>query len=184
MDDSKIIELFFARNQEAIQQTDKIYGRRLFLLADRIVQNEQDAEESVSDTYMKAWDTIPPQRPVHFFAYIAKICRNLALKRVDWKNAQKRSAEIVALTQEMEGCIPDASQDARIEARELGRLLDAFLRTLTPENQMVFLRRYWYADSVSDLSAMTGGSPNRVSLRLFRVREKLKKRLIKEGFLV
>ena len=184
MDDSKIIELFFARNQEAIQQTDKIYGRRLFLLADRIVQNEQDAEESVRDTYMKEWDTIPPQRPVHFFAYIDKICRNLALKRVDWKNAQKRSAEIVALTQEMEGCIPDASQDARIEARELGRLLDAFLRTLTPENQMVFLRRYWYADSVSDLSAMTGGSPNRVSLRLFRVREKLKKRLIKEGFLV
>ena len=67
------------------------------------MRNEQDAEESVSDTYMKAWDTIPPQRPVHFFAYIAKICRNLALKRVDWKNAQKRSAEIVALTQEMEG---------------------------------------------------------------------------------
>lgn len=184
MDDSKIIELFFARNQEAIQQTDKVYGRRLFLLADRIVRNEQDAEESVSDTYMKAWDTIPPQRPVHFFAYIAKICRNLALKRVDWKNAQKRSAEIVALTQEMEGCIPDASQDARIEARELGRILDAFLRTLTPENQMVFLRRYWYADTVAQIAARYGIGQSAVQMRLSRTKGKLTAYLAKEGIQV
>ena len=143
MDDSKIIELFFARNEDAIKHTDDTYGRRLFHLADNIVHNDQDAEESVNDTYMKAWDTIPPQRPEHFFAYIAKICRNFALKRIDWQKAKKRNAEVVSLTQEMETCIPDTSRDAEVEAWELGRILDAFLRTLSDENQMVFLRRYW-----------------------------------------
>ena len=87
MDDSKIIELFFARNEDAIKHTDNTYGRRLFHLADNIVRNDQDAEESVSDTYMKAWDTIPPKKPVHLFAYLAKICRNFALTKLDWKAA-------------------------------------------------------------------------------------------------
>ena len=143
MDDSKIIELFFARNEDAIKHTDNTYGRRLFVLADNIVRNDQDAEESVSDTYMKAWDTIPPKKPMHLFAYLAKICRNFALKKLDWKAAAKRNAEVVSLTQEMETCIPDTSRDAEVEARELGRILDTFLRTLPEENQMVFLRRYW-----------------------------------------
>ena len=86
MDDNKIIALFFARNQDAIRHTDAVYGRRLFCLAERIVQNDQDAEESVSDTYLQAWNTIPPQRPTHFYAYIAKICRNFSLKKLDWKH--------------------------------------------------------------------------------------------------
>ena len=89
MDDSTIIDLFFARDEDAIKHTDETYGRRLYHLAENIVKNGQDAEESVSDTYLKAWDTIPPQRPQHFFAYIAKICRNFALKRLDWKKAAK-----------------------------------------------------------------------------------------------
>ncbi len=139
MEDSKIIDLFFARNEDAIKHTNDTYGWRLYHLADNILQNGQDAEESVSDTYMKAWNTIPPQRPLHFFAYIARICRNFALKRLDWKNAQKRKAEVVALTQEMENCIPDPVRDREVEAMELGRILDAFLRTLTPDNQMVFI---------------------------------------------
>ena len=94
MDDNNIIDLFFARDQDAIRHTDDTYGRRLFHLADRILENDQDSEESVSDTYLKAWNTIPPQHPTYFFAYLAKICRNFALKRLDWKNAQKRKAEI------------------------------------------------------------------------------------------
>src|SRR5699024_11002399 len=102
MDDSKIIELFFLRNEDAIPHTHDIYGRRLFILADNIVKDDQDAEESVNDTYMKAWDTIPPQKPTHFFAYLAKICRNFALDKLDWKHAAKRNAEVVSLTQEME----------------------------------------------------------------------------------
>ena len=184
MDDSKIIELFFARNEDAIKHTDDTYGRRLFHLADNIVHNDQDAEESVNDTYMKAWDTIPPQRPEHFFAYIAKICRNFALKRIDWQKAKKRNAEVVALTQEMENCIPDTYRDMEADERELGRILDAFLRTLTPENQMVFLRRYWYVDTIAEIAVRYGISESAVQMRLNRTRSRLAMYLAKEGIKV
>ena len=184
MDDSKIMELFFARNEDAIKHTDDAYGRRLFHLADNIVHNDQDAEESVNDTYMKAWDTIPPQRPEHFFAYIAKICRNFALKRIDWQKAKKRNAEVVTLTQEMENCIPDTYRDMEADERELGRILDAFLRTLTPENQMVFLRRYWYVDTIAEIAVRYGISESAVQMRLNRTRSKLAMYLAKEGIKV
>lgn len=184
MDDSKIIDLYFARKEDAIKHTDETYGRRLYHLAENIVKNGQDAEESVSDTYMKAWDTIPPQRPQHFFAYLAKICRNFALKRLDWKNAGKRKAEIVSLTEEMEMCIPDQSRDREMEAKELGMILDRFLRTLTPENQMVFLRRYWYADTIAEIAARYGISESAVLMRLNRARAKLCTYFEKEGMKV
>ena len=184
MDDSKIIELFFARNEDAIKHTDDTYGRRLFHLADNIVHNDQDAEESVNDTYMKAWDTIPPRRPEHFFAYIAKICRNFALKRIDWQKAKKRNAEVVTLTQEMENCIPDTYRDMEADERELGRILDAFLRTLTPENQMVFLRRYWYVDTIAEIAVRYGISESALQMRLNRTRSKLAMYLAKEGIKV
>lgn len=180
MDDSTIIDLFFARDEDAIKHTDETYGRRLYHLAENIVKNGQDAEESVSDTYLKAWDTIPPQRPQHFFAYIAKICRNFALKRLDWKNAAKRNAEVVSLTEEMEMCIPDKARDREMETRELGMVLDRFLRTLTPENQMVFLRRYWYVDTIAEIAARYGISESAVLMRLNRTRAKLQAFLEKE----
>ena len=181
MEDSKILELYFARNEDAIRHTDDTYGRRLYHLADSIVKNGQDAEESVSDTYMRVWDTIPPQKPQHFFAYLAKICRNFALKKLDWKKAVKRNAEVVSLTEEMEMCIPDQSRDRELEARELGMLLDRFLRTLTPENQMVFLRRYWYVDTIAEIAARYGISESAVQMRLNRTRAKLCTYLEKEG---
>lgn len=184
MEDTKIIELYFARNEEAITQTDASYGRRLHCLADNIVKNPQDAEESVSDTYWKAWDTIPPQKPVHLFAYLAKICRHFALGRLDRKNAARRKAEIVSLTQEMEVCIPDVRRDAELEGKELGRLLSAFLRTLSPENRMVFLRRYWYVDTVAEIAERYGISENAVMTRLSRTRAKLRTYLQKEGIAV
>ena len=181
MEDSKILELFFARNEDAIKYTDETYGRRLYHLADKIVQNGQDAEESVSDTYLKAWDTIPPHKPQYFFAYIARICRNFALDKLDWKKAAKRNAEVISLTQEMESCIPDRVHDREMEAKELGQILDAFLRTLTEENQLVFLRRYWFADSVAEIAARYHISENAVSMRLNRTRGKLRTYLAKEG---
>ena len=184
MEDSKIIELFFARSEDAIRHTADTYGRRLFTLAERIVKNDQDAEESVSDTYLRAWDTIPPQKPRHFFAYLARICRNFALDRLDWKAAAKRSAEVVSLTQEMEACIPDGSRNRELESRELGRILDAFLRTLTPENRMVFLRRYWYVDTIPEIAVRYGISESAVQMRLVRTRTKLADYLEKEGISV
>ena len=184
MEDKQIIDLFFARNEDAIQHTADAYGNRLFVLADNIVRNDQDAEESVSDTYLKAWDTIPPQKPNHFFAYLAKICRHFALGRLDWKNAAKRKAEVVSLTQEMELCIPDNRRDAELEGKELGRILSTFLRTLTLENRMVFVRRYWYVDTVADIATRYGISENAVMTRLSRTRDKLRVYLKKEGIRV
>ncbi len=184
MEDSKILDLFFARNEDAIRHTHDAYGRRLFILADSIVRNDQDAEENVSDTYLRAWDTIPPRRPAHFFAYLAKICRHFALDRLDWKNAAKRKAEVVSLTQEMESCIPDRSRDRELETKELGRILDDFLRTLPEENQMVFLRRYWYADTIGEIAARYGISESAVNMRLNRMRGKLRAYLAKEGICV
>ena len=181
MEDSKIIELFFARNEDAIKHTDDTYGRRLYHLADNIVHNGQDAEESVSDTYMKAWETIPPHRPKYFFAYIAKICRHFALDKLDWNNAAKRNAEVVSLTQEMELCIPDTERDRELAGKELGMILDAFLRTLTPENRVVFMRRYWYVDTIAEIAARYGISESAVQMRLNRTRAKLCTYLEKEG---
>lgn len=184
MEDSRIIDLYFARNEDAIRHTDETYGRRLHCLADRIVKNGQDAEESVSDTYMKAWDTIPPHRPKYFFAYLAKICKNFALDRLDWKAAAKRKAEVVSLTQEMECCIPDSARSHDVDRKELGMILDAFLRTLTPENRMVFMRRYWYMDTVPEIAVRYGISESAVQMRLSRTRGRLQTYLAKEGIRV
>ena len=173
MNDQQIIEMFFARNEEAIAHTANIYGNRLFLLAGKILKSDQDAEESVNDTYWKAWESIPPQKPNHFFAYLAKICRNFALDKLDWRNAAKRKAEIVSLTEEMERCIPDSRRDISPDRKDLGMLLDAFLRSLTKENRMIFLRRYWYADSIAEIAARYGISESAVQMRLNRTKAKL-----------
>ena len=184
MNDNKIMTLLWQRSESAIQALADRFGRRLYCTAVNILGSVRDAEESVSDTYMKAWDTIPPKKPMHLFAYLAKICRNFALKKLDWKAAAKRNAEVVSLTQEMEICIPDETRDRELESRELGRILDAFLRTLSDENQMVFLRRYWYVDTIAEIAVRYGISESAVQMRLIRTRSKLAEYLAKEGIKV
>ena len=184
MEDNRIVQLYLLRDETAIDHTAEKYGSRLRSLAYAIVNDLQTAEECENDTYMEAWNTIPPQKPRYFFAYLAKICRNFALKKLDWHHAAKRSAEVVSLTEEMEMCIPDQSRDRELEARELGMLLDRFLRTLTPENQMIFLRRYWYVDTIVEIAARYGISESAVQMRLNRTRAKLCTYLEKEGIKV
>lgn len=184
VEDSEIIERYWARDEQAIQETDRVYGRKLYALADRILQNQEDAEESVSDTYMKAWETIPPQRPNYFFPYLAKLCRNFALGRLDWRNAAKRNAEVVTLTREMELCIPDPSYDKRLEGEEIGEALNRFLEGLSRESRMIFMRRYWYTDSISQIAARYGISESKVKTRLHRTRAQLYAFLKKEGIYV
>lgn len=181
MEDNQILALYLARDEQAIRQTDAAYGRKLHSLADRILNCREDAEESVSDTYLKAWNTIPPQRPQYFFAYLAKICKNFALGKLDWRNAAKRKAEVVSLTQELEVCVPDTRRNAQAEGRELGQLLNDFLRSLSPENRMVFLRRYWYVDTVAEIAQRYEISESAVMTRLSRTRTKLKNYLAQEG---
>lgn len=181
MTDAQIIALFWARNEDAIRQTDAAYGRKLYILADKILHNREDAEESVSDTYLQAWNTIPPQRPVRFFAYLAKICRNAALGRLEWNTAAKRNGEVVALTQEMEQCIPDISQNRTLEQTEFAGLLNRFLDSIPRESRMIFLRRYWYADSVEEIARRYQISQSKVKTQLHRTRNKLRDYLAKEG---
>ena len=184
MEDAKIVELFWARNEDAIKETDAVYGRRLNALARNILQSREDAEESVNDTYMETWKAIPPQRPRYFFAFLASICRHLSLTRLDWNMAAKRKAEVVSLTEEMEQCIPDASHERMLRGKELGRILDAFLESLPRESRIIFLRRYWYVDSISVIADRFGMKENTVKSILFRTREKLRKFLGEEGIAV
>ena len=184
MTDAQIIELYWKRNEDAIKETDHAYGSKLHYLAQRIVQDFEDAQECVSDTYLKTWETIPPKRPEYFFAYIAKICRNFALGVLDWKSAAKRKGEVVALTQEMEACIPDPQHERKLEAEELGEILNRFLGSLSSENRVIFLRRYWYLDSVAEIARRYGFSESKVKTQLHRTRSKLHAFLAKEGITV
>ena len=184
VEDKKIIDLYWARKEDAIAETEAAYGHALYTLADRILHDPQDAGESVNDTYFKAWETIPPQRPNYFFAYLAKICRHFALGRLDWKTAAKRKAEVIALTWEMEQCIPDESRERELERKELGHLLNQFLAQLSEENRRIFLRRYWYADTIAQIAERYGISESKVKTQLHRTRKKLRTYLAKEGIAV
>ena len=184
MEDAKIIDLYFARNEDAICQTEAAYGRKLFSLADRILHDAQDSEESVSDTYMKTWETIPPKRPAYFYAYLAKLCRHFALGKLDWKNAAKRKAEVVSLTDEMALCIPDQRREAGVSAKEIGRAMNEFLGNLNQESRVIFLRRYWFCDTIAEIAERYDISESKVKMRLHRTRTQLADYLKKEGITV
>ena len=184
MEDARIVELFWARDEDAIKETDAVYGRRLNALARNILQSREDAEESVNDTYMEIWKAIPPQRPRYFFAFLASICRHLSLTRLDWNMAAKRKAEVVSLTEEMEQCIPDASHEWMLRGKELGRILDAFLESLPRESRIIFLRRYWYVDTIAEMARQYGMTESKVKMQLSRTKEKLRIYLEKEGIRV
>ena len=184
MTDSQIIALFWERNEDAIQETDAVYGRKLYAISDKILRSTQDAEESVSDTYMRAWETIPPQKPNYFFAYLAKICRNFSLSKLQWNAAAKRNAEVVRLTQEMEQCIPDRSHERKLEGEEIGGVLNRFLDSISVESRLVFMRRYWYTDSIAEIAERYHISQSKVKTQLHRTRNKLQLFLESEGIYV
>ena len=181
MKDDEIIALYFRRDEDAIRQTELAYGGKLYNLSYRLLWNREDAEESVSDTYMKAWENIPPTKPTFFYAYLAKICRFLAMGKLDWNNAAKRKAEVVALSDEMENCIPDLSREMQIQSQELGALLNEFLGTLSPENRQIFMRSYWYAESIAEIAQRFHLGESNVKTKLMRTRNALRTFLEKEG---
>ncbi len=184
MKDTEIIDLFWARSEDAIAETDKAYGRRLHALSNRILNNREDAEESVNDTYMSVWDCIPPQRPKFFYAFLASICRHLSFHKVDWRLAAKRNAEVVSLTQEMEMCIPDSTHNRILEQRELGRIINAFLESLPKDTRLIFLRRYWHLDTIAEIAVRYGMTESKVKMQLSRTRAKLCTYLEREGIYV
>lgn len=184
MDDAKIIELFNQRDERAILETQTVHGERLMRLAERILGRSGEAEECVSDTCLKAWETIPPVRPVSLAAYLLRICRNFAFGRLDWQQAEKRRAEVVSLTEEMEMCIPDRRAEEEMEGREIGRLISVFLRGLPEEARLIFVRRYWFADSIREISLRYGMGESKVKTSLHRTRTKLRDFLEREGIVL
>ena len=180
LNDEQILDLYWARDDAALRETGEKYGAQLMRLADRMLRTKEDAEECVNDTYLGAWNSIPPTRPVHFFAYLAKICRCLVCNKLDWMNAEKRRAELLPLTDELAQCIPDPVADRACDAQELGKALNAFLHTLSQEARVIFLRRYWYSESVKEIADRYGIGESKVKTTLFRVRQKLRTYLEKE----
>ncbi len=182
MEDAKILELYNARDEEAIEQTRLRYGRSLRAIAFRIAGSEEDAQECESDTYLKTWNSIPPQQPAHFFGYIAKICRNTALNLLEKQSAAKRSAQLVEFTDEMQACIPDEAAERAFEPEELGELLSGFLRQQSRDNRLIFTRRYLLAESVAEVAQALGVSESKVKSSLMRTRDKLREYLKNEGY--
>jgi len=183
LDDIKIIDLYWERSESAIDETSLKYGNYCTKIAINILQNREDSEECVSDTYLKAWDAIPPQRPAKLSAFLGRITRNLSFNRFTARNTQKRGGtNIELLLSELEECIPsDSSVEADYEAGQTARIIDAFLASAKPDNRIIFVRRYWYADSITEIASRFDMSESKVKSILFRTRNKLKDYLEKEG---
>ena len=185
MEDSKIIELFFARSELAITALSEKYGKLCKQIAGNILGNEQDAEECVNDAYLGTWNTIPPQKPIPLRTYLCKIVRNIAITRYHANTAQKRNSHYDIALSELEYClVSPESADSCLQAKELTHLLNRFLQQLDVQSRVMFVRRYWYSDSVTELAIMFHMRPNTVSVQLSRIRSKLRKFLIKEGYLL
>ncbi len=182
MDDHQIVALFWARNEQAIAETARKYGTACQGIARNILQNEQDAEECVNDAYLAAWNTIPPESPDPLRAYLFRIVRNLSTTRYRANTAAKRNSHYDIALEELGDCLAaPATVEEEMAAEELARHLDRFLDTLDRTGRLLFVRRYWYSDSVTALAETFRMSPNRVSVRLFRLREKLRRYLQNEG---
>lgn len=185
MEDQQIIELFWGRSEQAITQLAEKYGKLCRNLSENILKSPMDAEECVNDTYFAVWNTIPPQKPDSLPGYLCRIVRNISVKRYHANTAQKRKSFYDVALGELEECIP-ASQNVENEsdARELVRAINHVLRRLTKENCIIFVRRYWFADSIPELAKMFRTSEHNISVRLSRTRKALKKYLEKEGIYV
>lgn len=182
MEDRQIISLLWARAENAIGALAQQFGHRLQRLAENILHNPWDAQEVVNDTYLALWNTIPPQRPEPLTPFVLRLCKNIAVSRLRGNFAVKRSGYEIALD-ELSETIGTASLEETIAARELGQAIDRFLDTLSTENRVIFLRRHWYGDGVSEIAKRMGMSENTVSVRLGRTRTKLRAYLVKEGML-
>ena len=177
MSDEKIIDLFWKRDETAIKETDKKYGRYCSTVSMSILHNELDAEECVNDAWRRAWETIPPQNPTELSSYLGMLTRSLALDRLKQRNAQKRGGGQVPLVlDELQECIGEA--DAQDEQSEVIRqALDSFLATLPERTRMIFMRRYWYTDAVATIARDYGMRESYVSTILSRARKKLQQYL-------
>jgi RNA polymerase sigma-70 factor (ECF subfamily) len=177
MTDRQIIELFLQRDECGIAELERQYGARLTRIAEGFLSRE-DSEECVNDTWLAAWNHIPPDEPRDLFAYLAVILRNMALNRLMAEQAEKRSAEVVELSEELAACIPDPKADTEGEALfSLSDVLNHFLQTESPEKRKMFVLRFWYGKSFREIAERFGCSEAKVQKALNRMKHRLKKAL-------
>lgn len=181
MDDNQIISLFFQRDEDAIKVVDEKYGSKLNALAANILQSREDGLECVNDTYMKAWNSIPPARPEYLFAFLAATARNIAIDLIRKNNAGKRQGKVTELTKELEECIGDGGLQSNLDKEDIGALLSDFLEFIDENKRIIFLRRYWYSDSIKDISKRMQMSESAIKVTLHRTRKELRKYLESEG---
>ena len=184
LEDKEILELYWARSEQAILETGRKYGAAVKRVAWNILADAQESEECVNDTWLAAWNCIPPRRPDPLLTYLCKIARNLALNRRRSNFARKRNSSFDLALEELEDVLSGSCGPERdYEARELAEAVNGFLSALSREDRLAFLRRYWYGDPVKRIAAGLGLGEHQVSVRLSRIRKKLKNYLEKEGLL-
>lgn len=184
MDDDGIIQLYWDRNEQAISITSEKYGHYCKAIARNILDSDEDAEECVNDTYLNAWNSMPTHWPKQLATFLGKITRNLSFNKYKHNHAEKRNGgEIALVLEELADCVSDTDDvEQIIDRRELERAINSFVKNLSAEKRDMFVRRYWYADSVSEIAADYGMLRKSVSKTLERTRKRLKEHLIERGF--
>lgn len=183
MEDSMIIEMYWNRNESAIEETDKKYGSYCFAVANNILNSKEDSDECVNDTWLRAWNAIPPKKPERFRVFLARITRNLSFDKYKMKNASRRKGEMLYILDELSECISSGgTADDELDMKLLSESINSFLKTISERDRTVFLRRYFYAEAVTEIAERMDITPNNVSAILARSRAKLREHLTKEGF--
>ena len=183
MDDTAIVELYWSRSEHAVEETDRKYGNYCWQISYNILHNAHDAEECVNDTWLRVWNAIPPQRPAVLRAFLARITRNLSLDRWEQLRAQKRGGgQAAALLSELADCIPaPVSPEQHLSDQAISQAVSQWLRVQTSRNRVAFVRRYWYADSISQVAKRLDLSESGTKSLLHRLRRSLKAHLEQEG---
>ena len=182
MEDSKIIELYWEREEEAIKETSLKYGRLCINIAKNILSSYEDSEECVNDTYLVVWNTIPNERPNRFSAFISRITRNLALKKYEYISAAKRNPAATTSLEELGECVSGTdSVESEVEKKRVESAINKFLWQQKKEKRNIFIRRYWYFDSIENICRDTGFTQSKVKSMLYEMRQKLRKYLESEG---
>lgn len=182
LEDPQIIQLYMDRDTRAIEETDTKYGRYCTRIALNILESSGDAEECVNDTYFRTWDSIPPQKPDSFSSFLGRIVRNISLDRYRYNHAQKRFGKMDVLLSELEDCIPTGNLTEELfEAGEVSGIINNFLGTLEKQRRVIFVRRYWYSQSIREIARAYGMTEGQVKSILFRLRSALRATLEKEG---
>lgn len=179
--DNEIVKLYLARDKYAPELSIEKYGARLFRLASTFLSDRRDAEECVNDTFLKVWNSIPPNKPTELFPFLARICRCTAYDIIKKSKTAKRGAQIVEFTSEMEECIPDTLSETQLPDEKLATLMNDFLETISHDNRVIFVRHYWFGETVSEIATRFNFSESKIKTSLHRTRKKLKDYLLKKG---